>query len=255
MENQNLKLSVHNSGDPILIGQAAKQSPEFREKEYNIVGGPGTCFEVLSKGPLNYYVNGSQKMIDLVGHFSFNDDVFLTVNRDEHRICLAVNSNESSITDVYTSALKLSKELSEFGINTGKSWITFELAHFIKMNRSCFESKASAMELVSVLQNFKAKVDKDIENTDDTRGNKKLLLQQTVDSNLPESFKVTIPIFKGIENQTIEVEVMIDASDFSCQLISPEAKDFIDNESDKILNDELDKIEKMHSDLKIIELV
>lgn len=251
MEDSNLKLLIHNSGDPILIGQAAKQSPEFRDKKYKILGGPGTCFEVLSKEPLKSLLEEFEHKT-LTG---FDSDVFLKVNRDDHKIELEINSNKSVITDYYASALKLSKELAEFGINTGKSWTTFELAHFVKMNRSCFESKATAMELVSTLQNFKAKVDKDIENADDTRGNKKLLLQQTVDSNLPESFKVTIPIFKGIENQTIEVEVMIDASDFSCQLISPEAKDFIDNESDKILNDELDKIEKMHSDLKIIELV
>jgi len=249
MEAHNFEFNVVGDEEGrvvILQGQAPKPKPLYRQTPYDVLGGPGTVLEIVSKEPIKSIIK------DRVDE---HNDLFLAIDRDNFTIKLSVNTSLSTVEDKYVSALVLSKELKEFGINTGKDYTTFELAQFIKMNRTCFESKSKAMELVSILQNFKAKVDKDIENADDTRGNKKLLLQQTVDSNVPESFSLTIPIFKGIEPQTIEVEIMIDAQDLSCQLVSPEAKDFIDTEARRIMDDEINQIKKIHPNLKVIEVI
>ena len=243
MEELNVNVESKDGLVTVLKGDAPKQYPANRDNPYEVQGGPGTVLEVLSKFPL--------KELD----YCLDDDSFLDVDRDNTLIRLSVNQHESVITDRYVSKLVLSKQIQEFGINTGKNWTPFELANFIKMNRIYFDSKAKAMELVSLLRNFKAKVDKDIENADDTRGNKKVLLQQTVDSNIPDSFKITIPIFKGVDHQTVEIEIMIDASDFSCQLISPEAKDFTDMESSRIIDEELKAIKELHPNLKVIEVI
>lgn len=45
---------------------------------------------------------------------------------------------------------------------------------------------------------------KEMELSDDKRGNRRALVAQTVESNLPESFKIELPIFKGMPKVTIK---------------------------------------------------
>lgn len=72
------------------------------------------------------------------------------------------------------------------------------------------------------------------------RGNKRALVDQAVESNLPAGFNMVLPIFKGQSKETLEVEVYIRASDLTCTLISPQA-----NEITEILrNDAIDKVLK-----------
>ena len=141
-----------------------------------------------------------------------------------------------------------------FGINADGGRLTnFDMSRLFKMNRSFFETKTKAMELVTILQNFKAKVDTDLEKADDRRGNTKLLRNQIVRSNLPEEFVLEIPIFKGEPKQRILVEVDIDPDDFSCSLISADAADIIHETVDQRFNDILKDIEENFHDVAIIE--
>ena len=94
-------------------------------------------------------------------------------------------------------SILLNPDLVAFEINKGKKYSTFQLADFIKMNRHLFESKSVAMELVSTLKNIKASVNRAIEANKDDRGNKRALIDQVVQSNIPESFNIELPIFKG----------------------------------------------------------
>lgn len=141
----------------------------------------------------------------------------------------------------------------KFGINAGSYITTHEMADKIKMNRSFFESKSEAMALVSTLKGFKAKVDTEIEKKNDNRGNIKALVQQTVSSNLPESFKMVLPIFKGQGKKTIEVEVYIEADEFKCTLISPEANEEMEILRDSAINKVLEDISIIDSSIVIIE--
>lgn len=141
----------------------------------------------------------------------------------------------------------------KFGINSDKYISSFEMADLIKMNRYYFESKSDAMQLVSTLKNFKAKVDSDIEKANDNKGNVKAILQQTVTSNMPDSFKMKLPIFKGQKAITIEVEVYIRADDFACTLISPEANEETETLRDIAINEQIDNIKKLTPEIVIIE--
>jgi hypothetical protein len=93
------------------------------------------------------------------------------------------------------------------------------------MNRKLFDSKVIAMNLVSELRNFKAKVNKTIEEKSDDRANYANLREQVVNSNIPESFNLTVPLFVGFKPVIFAVEVIIDPDDFNCALISPDAAD------------------------------
>lgn len=154
--------------------------------------------------------------------------------------------------DVIQGKLKLHPDLEKFNINSGKSYSTFELADFIKMNRHYFENKEYAMKLVTELRNFEGKVNRDLEAKTDERGNKKVLINQIVESNIPSGFFLELPVFIGQENKRLEIEINITSS-FECSLISPDLKQFIDLESRAILNEQLELINDLHPELKVFE--
>lgn len=154
----------------------------------------------------------------------------------------------------YHGRLEFDPRFSKFKINSGESYTTLDLANFIKMNRSHFETRDKAMQLVSELRNFKAKVDKDVENAADDRGNRRILLAQAVESNIPESFKITVPVFKGQDPMTLEIEIAINPQDLSCSLISPEVNDYIEDTTDSLIDAELDKIRELFPNLRIFEV-
>lgn len=176
----------------------------------------------------------------------------ILVNREDLYISLHCNENNAYGTFI-TGHLELSPEYRKFGINEGEYITHFEMAELIKMNRSHFENKSEAMKLVTELQNFKAKVDKEIEDCDNKRGDRRLLVNQAVQHNLPAAFSLVIPIFKGGEKQTIAVEVYVNPADFTCTLVSAEANDLVEELRNKEIDAVLDRIRERCPDIVIIE--
>lgn len=176
----------------------------------------------------------------------------IIVNREE--LSITLNCREC---DPYGTTIKGSLEMSGqfkiFGINKYEYITSLQMAELIKMNRSFFENRKAAMDLVTQLRGFRAKVDKDLENSDDTRGNRKQMINQVVDSNLPDAFTIVIPIFKGQPVEEIECEVYINPDDLTCALVSPGANDIILDTRDKLIDDVIDGIKKISPDIPIIE--
>jgi len=176
----------------------------------------------------------------------------IIVSKDLRTITLRCDEGNHYGAEII-GCVKLDKEFEGFGINTGRTYTTFDLADFIKMNRFHFEKKDTAMKLVTLLRNFKAKVDKDVENNDDQRGNKKLLIAQTIDSNIPASFTLQMPIFAGEGKQKFEVEININ-DNFECMLISPDANDTIKQDGNSILDGQVKDIIKIAPEIVIINV-
>lgn len=179
-------------------------------------------------------------------------DAHILVDRDHMTITLNTDEN-NFYSDQIVGTLTLSTEMQEFGINTGEYMSCFDMADRIKQLRTYFETQQDAMKLVSELRNFKAKVDKELELSDDKRGNQKILRAQTVESNLPKSFNVNMPIFKGTEKRTFEVEVEINPNDLSCTLVSPDAHDIVVQERDNQMDAVLGRIADAAPNIVIIE--
>lgn len=179
-------------------------------------------------------------------------DAHILVDRDHMTITLNTDEN-NFYSDQIVGTLTLSTEMQEFGINTGEYMSCFDMADRIKQLRTYFETQQDAMKLVSELRNFKAKVDKELELSDDKRGNQKILRAQTVESNLPKSFNVNMPIFKGTEKRTFEVEVEINPNDLSCTLVSPDAHDIVVQERDSQMDAVLGRIGEAAPNIVIIE--
>ena len=165
----------------------------------------------------------------------------MTVDRQNMRIEL-VEDERSPYSNILVGTMTLSDKFKEFGINGGKYITNFEMADLFKMNRSFFETKAVCMELVSNLKNLKANVNRQIEASTNDRG------------NIPESFKLTLPIFNGTDPQEIEVEINVDADDLSCTLISPHAKDLIEQMRNEKIDDVIKRVKAACPDIVVIEV-
>ena len=179
-------------------------------------------------------------------------DAHILVDRDHMSITLKTDEN-SAYSDQIIGTLTLSSEMQEFGINTGEYMSCFDMADRIKQLRTYFETQQEAMKLVTELRSFKAKIDKELELSDDKRGNQKIMRAQTVESNLPKSFNVNMPIFKGTEKRTFEVEVEINPNDLSCTLVSPDAHDIVVQERDNQMDAVLGRIGDAAPNIVIIE--
>lgn len=235
METVSVKVSSENEKLIILTGSA---EPIYHNKAISIDSGSiNSAREYLCKKVVKPTIIEDSKL-----EFCY----------DEFYINLYYDARQRN-PDVILGNLKLHPDLKKFNINSGKNYSTFELADFIKMNRHYFENKEYAMKLVSELRNFEGKVNRDLEAKTDERGNKRALINQVVESNIPTGFFLELPVFIGQEKQRLEVEINITSS-FECSLISPDLKQFIDIESKAILDGELDKIKELHPELKIFEI-
>lgn len=165
-------------------------------------------------------------------------------------------AESSYFSDIVTGKIILNEDFVEFGINTGEKYTLRDLSDFIKMHRYCFHDTSTAMKLVSELRNFKAKVNKEIEKLGDDRGNKNEVLSQIVDTNIPESFVLCMPIFKGSKTVAFKVDININVrdTDMDCQLESVEANDFIMGYLEKTIQSELDAITILAPDIVQIEI-
>lgn len=180
---------------------------------------------------------------------------FILVNRDSLSLTLVINEHDEYTRGEVKGKLETNSKFKEFKINTGEKWAPSDLSKFIKMNRSFFQSKTEAMDLVTLFRNYTATINKKLEKAANDRGDKTDNFTQEVHSNLPESFKIVIPIFKGHEAETIEVEVIADPvdRDIYFSLISPGANDILESIRDGAIDAELGKIKEIAPDIVVIE--
>lgn len=100
--------------------------------------------------------------------------------------------------------------------------------------------------IVSALQMFKAKVDREIESSNDGRGTQKNVNNATVkEHGIEESFVLNIPIFKGSESKTFKVDIGITVTDGSVLtwLESRDLKDLEATERNRLVDSELKAFE------------
>ena len=97
-------------------------------------------------------------------------------------------------------------------------------------------------------------MNKQIEASNNDRGNRRELVDQVVEHNIPESFKLNLPIFNGTDPQNVEVEINVDADDLSCTLISPHAKDLIEQMRNEKIDEVIKRVNEVCPDIVIIEV-
>ncbi len=230
----------------ILSGQAPTEKPKFRKpvSVSGVITVPGDHLE----NPSNWLTKTDEYEGDSPLKFSY-----VEINKDKMSI-LFVEDAGFPWESEYKGKLELDPRFTQFGINGSKTWTPIDLGNFFKMKRTFFESVADNQLLVSSLTRFEAKIDKTVKEEDDGRANTKSLREQAVTSNLPKSFNLILPIFKGMAPQKIEIEVNIHPSTLECILLSPDAADYIEELRDKALDEQKERIKKLHPELRIFEI-
>jgi hypothetical protein len=180
----------------------------------------------------------------------------LIVNREKIQLKLVINEDDEYSIGYINGTLEFHPKFVEFGINTGKVWTPTELGMFFKMNRAFFPDKAINMKLVTDLMNFTATVNNTLEKSVKETGGRTDNFVQVVNSNLPKSFVLNIPIFKGMESETLEVETFaqINGREVAFTLLSPGANQTLESIRDKAIDDQLKQIIEVAPNIAIIEV-
>lgn len=209
------------------------------------------------KEPRTIYITGVidsplrwlEKRKDIIDQKQCN----IVVNRDDMDINLIMKEHDY-YADRIEGRLLISSEFKKFGINSGEYTTGLQLSDLIRMNRSCFEDKKKAMELVTIMRNFKATVTTQLEMSDDKKGNTAQLRRQTVEGNQPPAFELCIPIFKGQPKVKFTVEIDIDPDTLQATLVSPDAQDMIAETRDSVMDNVLTQIQAICPEIPIIEV-
>ena len=205
------------------------------------------------KGVIGAVVEYLKKRIN-AGQFE-QKDCHILVNRDTIEITLITNEADEYRRRNH-GQIELNPKFIEFGINANKVWTPTELGLFIKMNRAFFADRNENMKLVSSLMNFTADVNNKIERAVKENGNRTDNFAQMVSSNLPDSFTIQMPIFKGMPPETIEVETFaqVNGREVAFVLLSPGAQATLEDLRDKVIDEQLEQIREIAPEIAIIEV-
>lgn len=246
MQNEKLQINLGQGTQKaeVIIREVKEvnELPILKPVKIDLSGTIGAPFEFLSKrADQEEQIN--QKRCHII------------VDREKITIKLVFAENDEYLKGSVQGKLDFHPKFKEFGINTGEVWTPTQLGMFFKMNRAFFTTKENNMELVTTLMNFTAYVNNKIERSAKESGDRTDNFEQVVNSNLPKSFNLVIPIFKGTAAETIEVETFaqIDGRSVGFTLLSPGAQATLEEIRDKAVDTELDKIREICPDIAIIE--
>ena len=138
-------------------------------------------------------------------------DCHLIVDNHEGSIVFCVDE-KSKYKDTIKGKLSGSKIIEEFTINKEEMYTDKELAKLFKMNAYYFADNAVHAQILKSLLLFTAKVDKEIENNKDPKGNYKKLIEATVVHNVPDKFIMKAPLFEGYPPVEFTVFICSEAS-------------------------------------------
>lgn len=215
---------------------------------------PKAPVKTLLNGVIGAVVEYLTKRIN-TGQFA-QKDCHILVNRENIEITLIINEADEYKRGEIVGKLGYNPKFVEFGINGGKVWTPTELGMFIKMNRAFFADRSENMKLVSCLMNFTADVNNKIDRAVKENGNRTDNFAQVVNSNLPESFTIQMPIFKGMQPETIEVETFaqVNGREVAFVLLSPGAQATLEDLRDKVIDEQLKQIREIAPEIAIIEV-
>jgi hypothetical protein len=183
------------------------------------------------------------------------DRCVLIVDREDVSMLLIINDNDEYLKGSVLGQLTKHPKFTEFGINSGKSWDVNELGQFLKMNKVFFSDKTANMTLVAQLKNFVADIAVKAEKEKNENGSFKDNYSGLVTTNLPGSFLVNLPIFKGVPAEQLEVEFYcsVNGRSIELQLFSPGAVQLLEEMRDEVIDEQIKLFRELAPDIAIIE--
>jgi len=163
------------------------------------------------------------------------------VNRSEGTIELHINERKTNEAITIKGKLELSPELEKLKINTGHQYKPESLAKQFRLMRSIFPTVEAHSQIISHLRNATSKITADAQKAADDGGNQIDNFQRTVESSLPKSFIIQIPLLKGEPKQSIEVMIVLGTNgrDLFCELESMDCAELVDKAFDERIEQEV----------------
>ena len=225
----------------IREGEAPKQLEPKAPLQLNIGGTIGAVAEFLKKRKD-------------AGQFA-QKDCTIYVNRDAVSIELVINERDAYNTGKVTGQLQYHPDFKCLHINERHLWTPTDLAQLLKMHRYWFTDRLAGMSIVTALMNFTADVNQKIEQSVKENGSTKDNFEQIVNSNLPDAITLRLPIFKGSEPQTVEIEFFakLDGREVSFALLSAGANEALEMIRNTAIDEQLNAIREITPDIAIIE--
>ena len=246
MDNEKLQINFAPGMEKAELilreGVAPEKLKQLAPVKTEILGTIGTVSEYLKKRVS-------------VGQFE-QRDCHILVDREHITIKLVINEADPYKRGVVVGSLQIHPKFKEFGINSSEEWTPSELGLFLKMNRVFFPDRNVNMSLVSTLMNYTAEINSKVERAVKECGSRIDSYAQIVNSNLPKSFVINIPLFKGMQPEVIEVETFakVDGRDVKFVLMSPGAQMSLEDIRDKVIDEQISLIREIAPEIAIIEI-
>ena len=223
----------------MMTGEAPRKLDELAPVKIDIKG--------TIEAPLEFL---KQRVGDIDQH-----QAHILVCRDNLSISLVIDEKDAYNRGNVFGSLSLSKVFTLFGINTTKQWEPETLGQFLKLNRTYFIDREENMKVVNALKSFDAKVQQTVQREQKENGNRAFSFRQAVDSNIPDKFKLRIPIISGGNPVEIEVETFasIDGATVSVCLQSPGANEIVEDIRNNYITDVVSKLHEVAPEIVIIE--
>lgn len=153
--------------------------------------------------------------------------------------------------------IRYSKEFADLGINSDvQRWSPVKLAQYFRLNRHLFDDKQVSMALVSQLKNIKATISGKYQKEKETHGtiSQTEFFELHIAHELPDSFVLNMPIFKGGEKAKFAVEIDAEYIDGNIlvSLVSPAMNEAMEVARDAIIDDVVKKITDVAPDIVVI---
>ncbi len=170
------------------------------------------------------------------------------VSVEKGKIELVIDPQSSVDKHEIVGVIKKSHKFTSLGINdSGCNYSPEELHRKLKLMRSYFPDVSSHSAICKELKNLTATINREIEDHDDERGNLSQKFKQTVESNIPKEFIISIPVIEGEPPVDLTMAITLRAGGTStilCYLESMDAADIIEETFKKRIEEEVEKLQE-----------
>lgn len=141
------------------------------------------------------------------------DLAVIIVNEEDLSITLKVDPNNPFGTEI-AGQMQHNADLASFQINKEHKFSRESLVKLLTFSRRFFNDAVEWENVLNAVRRLKVSSVSDITQDSDNRGNKELVFKKSVDSaNIPKSFTLLIPIFKGQIPRKFSVDLCLEVTD------------------------------------------
>lgn len=230
-----LKVNVTTTGNEVVIrtGDALPPSPP---KKISISGDINAVKSFLQKRTAEFKGLGPQ--------FVNPETTIVIVDEEKMTVNLLLDPHDINGTEVLAQLL-FSPDLEKFNINKNKKYTRAELTQLLKFSRRYFPNQEQYQKLLESYMKLNLTTTGSLKDEQDSRGNKDLQFKKEVSAQVPNSFIIELPIFKGKEPVRFMVDICLDVSEAQVHFWfeSTELDDIINKQKKEIIQDAISMCE------------